>query len=67
MGEGARRKNSRPSDGIGGQHNETKNQIKDDGGTKYMLKQGIKIIRFWNNEIIGNIEGVGQKLLELLK
>ena len=51
----------------GGQHNEAKNQTYDEQRTDYLQQQGIKIIRFWNNEVIENIEGVGQKLLELLK
>ncbi len=42
----------------GGQHNETENKIKDEERTRYLEKQKIKVIRYWNNEVLGNIEGV---------
>lgn len=46
----------------GGQHNETQNIIYDNLRTKYLESKGYKIIRFWNNEIDKNIEGVYLKL-----
>lgn len=48
----------------GGQHNEEENIIHDTERTKYIEAKGYKIIRFWNNEIDENLDGVYQKLLE---
>jgi len=40
----------------GGQHSESKE--KDDRRTEYLEKQGYQIVRFWNNELIENFDGV---------
>jgi len=40
----------------GGQHFENKD--KDEIRTEFLVKQNIKVIRFWNNEIFNNIDGV---------
>ena len=51
----------------GGQHNKDLNREKDKVRTQYLESYGYKVIRFWNNEIWDNIEGVCKKLeLELL-
>ncbi len=50
----------------GGQHNEPNNINEDNIRTNILEKEGYKVIRFWNNEIDNNIEGVYQKLLEVL-
>lgn len=42
----------------GGQHNENENIIKDNTRTKYFENLGYKVIRFWNNEVLENIDGV---------
>ncbi|MEZ0225111.1 MAG: endonuclease domain-containing protein [Alphaproteobacteria bacterium] len=39
----------------GGQHCENK---KDDVRTKYLNKLGYEVIRFWNNDVEDNLEGV---------
>ena len=46
----------------GGQHNTPDNILADEQRTKYLEAKGYKVIRFWNNEIIKNIDGVYQKL-----
>jgi very-short-patch-repair endonuclease len=40
----------------GGQHNEFSE--KDIPRTKALEKEGYKVLRFWNNEVINNIDGV---------
>ena len=50
----------------GGQHNNPENISYDNIRTEYLISQGYKVIRFWNNEIDNNIDGVYLKLLELL-
>ena len=48
----------------GSQHNEDNNIINDEIRTKYLESRGFKVIRFWNNDINNNIEGV---ILEIKK
>ena len=46
----------------GGQHNEPNNIKYDKNRTKFLENEGYKIIRFWNNDINDNLEGVYTKL-----
>lgn len=48
----------------GGQHNKPENIEYDKKRTEYLEQKGYKIIRFWNNEITKNIDGVYKKLQE---
>ena len=51
----------------GGQHNEIKNIEYDNKRSEYIESLGYKVIRFWNNEIDNNIEGVCEKLVEFFE
>lgn len=42
----------------GGQHNKDKNIENDYKRTAFIEKEGYKVIRFWNDEVWNNIEGV---------
>ena len=42
----------------GGQHNQIKDILYDKQRTEFLNSLGYKVIRFWNNEIDNNIEGV---------
>ena len=42
----------------GGQHNQERNKEYDINRTKLLESKGFKVIRFWNNEVWDNIEGV---------
>ena len=42
----------------GGHHNEDKNLINDSKRTEFLNSLGYKVLRFWNNEVDNNIEGV---------
>ena len=42
----------------GGQHNEETTKIYDAKRSNYLEKQGIRIIRFWNNDVLQNIDVV---------
>ena len=46
----------------GGQHNFDKNANYDELRTNYLMSLGYKVIRFWNNEIDNNLEGVYERL-----
>ena len=50
----------------GGQHNENKNITYDQERTKYLESKGYKVIRFWNNDIDNNIDGVYSDILKYL-
>jgi primosomal protein N' (replication factor Y) len=45
----------------GGQHNES---VSDERRTVDLQKAGWRVLRFWNNDILENIEGVAAKILE---
>ena len=49
----------------GGQHNEEQNIIYDKQRTIFLENLGYKVVRFWNNDIDDNIEGVYQKLQDI--
>lgn len=42
----------------GGQHNEKKAKEYDEKRTRYLEEEGYSVLRFWNNEVLGNLEGV---------
>ena len=46
----------------GGQHNELENINYDKVRTEFLNSLGYKVVRFWNNEVYENIEGVLSKL-----
>ena len=50
----------------GGQHNTQKGILYDKERSEYLQSVGYKVLRFWNNEIDDNIEGVYQKIFEYL-
>jgi very-short-patch-repair endonuclease len=49
----------------GGQHNDTIGKADDVIRTGYLKTQGIDVIRFWNNDVLMNIQGVLTKIEEL--
>jgi very-short-patch-repair endonuclease len=46
----------------GGQHAET--STSDMERTRIMQDAGFEVVRFWNNEVLANIDGVLQRILE---
>ncbi len=49
----------------GSQHLEQKEY--DDKRSEFLENQGIKVLRFWDNEINNNIDGVVEKILKILE
>ena len=48
----------------GGQHaDEAKRDAQRDG---WLAGQGFRVLRFWNNEVLGNLDGVLERVLEVL-
>jgi very-short-patch-repair endonuclease len=48
----------------GGQHNE--NQRSDARRDAWLSSEGYKVLRFWNNEILTEIDGVKEKIFQAL-
>ena len=48
----------------GGQHDQSWRDIPRD---EWLRGQGFEILRFWNNDVLANLEGVFQKIEERLK
>jgi very-short-patch-repair endonuclease len=48
----------------GGQHAEQR--ARDDARTGWLRSQGFEVLRFWNNEVLGNMGGVLQVIMEAL-
>jgi very-short-patch-repair endonuclease len=42
----------------GGQHNQAKGLTRDAERTADLERRGYRVLRFWNNDVLGNIEGV---------
>ncbi|MCH8113040.1 MAG: endonuclease domain-containing protein [Proteobacteria bacterium] len=49
----------------GGQH--ARQQDRDAARTAWLESQGFHVLRFWNNEVLGNIEGVTERIAGALR
>ena len=47
----------------GGQHHQSQKDVRRD---EWLKTQGFKVMRFWNNDVLVNLEGVYQKIEEYL-
>jgi len=50
----------------GGQHNESEKREYDEARSIYLKAQDIDVIRFWNHEVLLNVEDVLNKLTEIV-
>ncbi len=48
----------------GSQHAEEKDERKDKQRDQYFISQGYTVLRFWNNEVLENLEGVWARIQE---
>jgi len=51
----------------GGQHNERGMREKDEERTAWLKREGYHILRFWNNEVLNNVDGVLEVIGEALR
>ena len=51
----------------GGQHNERKVRGKDQEREEWLKEKGYQTLRFWNNDVLTNIEGVLERIKENLE
>jgi very-short-patch-repair endonuclease len=49
----------------GGQHNFEGQRRRDERQTRWLAANEIKLIRFWNNEVTGNLSGVLEEILRV--
>jgi very-short-patch-repair endonuclease len=47
----------------GGQHNKRDNREYDSFRSEYLKAHGIEVIRFWDNEVLLDIQGILNKLI----
>lgn len=50
----------------GGQHAEDQNIVYDNTRTKFLEKENIKVLRFWNNEVLKQKEAVAEKIRQFV-
>lgn len=50
----------------GGQHAEAVNMAQDRERTSFLEGAGFRVLRFWNNEVLANVEGVMERIVEAL-
>ncbi len=50
----------------GGQHYEEKNRRRDELRTKALSQKGVKVLRFNDNEILNNTEGICEEIYRVL-
>lgn len=50
----------------GGHHSEQKNRKADEARQRILESLGYKVLRFWNNDIDGNLEGAVLEILRYL-
>ena len=48
----------------GGGHAEVDQQSRDERKDRYAEEQGIRMLRFWNTDVLQNIDGVLERILE---
>lgn len=48
----------------GGQHADVRGQEHDAKRERYLRELNIRVIRFWDNDVLQNIEAIGQKIGE---
>jgi len=48
----------------GGQHADVRGQEHDAKRDTYLRELNIRVLRFWNNDVLQNIEAIGQKIEE---
>ena len=51
----------------GGQHGETLRQRRDDERTAWLEANGYLVLRYWNNEVLENMDGVLTTIVAALR
>ena len=48
----------------GGQHNESESKTYDEARTEYLKTQGVEVLRFWNNDVLTDMDSILRMLWE---
>jgi len=48
----------------GGQHNTAPERASDEERTRYLKARGIRVLRFWNHEVLQDLPGVSEQIWE---
>jgi very-short-patch-repair endonuclease len=51
----------------GGQHNEEELRERDEKRARWLEERGYQVLRFWDNEVLTNMEGVLERISESLE
>ncbi|MCK4403013.1 MAG: endonuclease domain-containing protein [Dehalococcoidia bacterium] len=51
----------------GGQHNESEVRGRDEERAEWLKEKGYHVLRFWNNEVLVNMEGVLEVIRQALR
>jgi very-short-patch-repair endonuclease len=51
----------------GGQHGEDREVERDDARTAWLKNRGYQVLRFWNNEVLLNMEAVLECIMEAMR
>ena len=46
----------------GGHHDQAAVRVEDTARTLWIERNGYRVLRFWNNEVLGNLEGVLERV-----
>jgi very-short-patch-repair endonuclease len=49
----------------GGEHNDPRHQVRDQRRSRLLESKGITVIRFWNNDVLENIEGAWDEIARM--
>jgi very-short-patch-repair endonuclease len=49
----------------GGQHGESETRARDEERTEWLGEKGYRVLRFWDNDVLKNIEGVMERIREV--
>jgi very-short-patch-repair endonuclease len=50
----------------GGQHTKTKQKLYDDKRTQFLKSNNIHVIRFWDDDVLNNIDGILKEIIKHL-
>jgi very-short-patch-repair endonuclease len=51
----------------GGQHNDPPTLVRDEARTRFLESHGYRVLRFWNTDVLNNIEGVCERVKSALQ
>jgi len=51
----------------GGQHDDNEGRANDERRTAWLNEKGFRVLRFWNNDVLTNTNGVLEKISEALE